>query len=126
MARLCGFSSVQEVLEDRWALVRARAAAWQAVILLKGPYTLIAGPEGDLAVLPIATPALATAGTGDVLAGVITGLLAQGLSPFDAACLGAWLHGRAGELCERKIGRAGVIARDLLPYLPAAMNELRE
>ncbi len=126
MARLCGFSSVQEVVKDRWALAQARAAAWQAVILLKGPYTVIAGPEGDLAVLPVATPALATAGTGDVLAGVITGLLAQGLSPFDAACLGAWLHGRAGELCERKTGRAGVVASDLLPYLPAAMNELRE
>ncbi len=126
MARLCGFSSVEEVVEDRWALVRARAAAWQAVVLLKGPYTLIADPEGTLAVLPVATPALATAGTGDVLAGVITGLLAQGLSPFDAACLGAWLHGRAGELCERKIGSAGVVARDLLPHLPAAMNELRE
>ena len=126
MARLCGFSSVQEVVKDRWALAQARAAAWQAVILLKGPYTVIAGPEGDLAVLPVATPALATAGTGDVLAGVITGLLAQGLSPFDAACLGAWLHGRAGELCERKTGRAGVVASDLLPHLPAAMNELRE
>ena len=126
MARLCGFTSVQEVVKDRWALAQARAAAWQAVILLKGPYTVIAGPEGDLAVLPVATPALATAGTGDVLAGVITGLLAQGLSPFDAACLGAWLHGRAGELCERKTGRAGVVASDLLPHLPAAMNELRE
>ena len=126
MARLCGFSSVQEVVQDRWALAQARAAAWRAVILLKGPYTVIAGPQGDLAVLPVATPALATAGTGDVLAGVITGLLAQGLSPFDAACLGAWLHGRAGELCERKIGSAGVVASDLLPHLPAAMNELRE
>ena len=125
MARLCGLSSVQEVVDNRWALARERAAAWQAVVLLKGPYTVIAHPDGDLAVLPVATPALATAGTGDVLAGVITGLLTQGLSPFHAACLGAWLHGRAGELCEQKIGCAGVIARDLLPFLPAAMNELR-
>ena len=88
MARLCGLSSVQEVADNRWALARERAATWQAVVLLKGPYTVIADPEGDLAVLPIATAALATAGTGDVLAGVITGLLAQGLSPFHAACLG--------------------------------------
>ena len=126
MARLCGLSSAQEVSDNRWALALARAAAWKAVILLKGPYTVIANPEGDLAVLPVATAALATAGTGDVLAGVITGLLAQGLAPFHAACLGAWLHGRAGELCEQKIGCAGVVARDLLPLLPAAMNELRE
>lgn len=126
MARLCGLTSVQEVLDNRWALARERAATWQTVVLLKGPFTVIASPGGELAVLPIATAALATAGTGDVLAGVITGLLAQGLSTFHAACLGAWLHGRAGELCEQKIGSAGVLARDLLPLLPAAMNELRE
>ena len=125
MARLCGLSSVEEVAADRWSLAQERAAAWQAVVLLKGPYTVIAAPGGDLAVLPVATAALATAGTGDILAGAITGLLAQGLSPFHAACLGAWLHGRAGELCEERIGCAGVVASDLLPLLPAAMNELR-
>ncbi len=126
MARLCGFASAQEVVDNRWDLARERAAAWQAVILLKGPYTVIATPEGELAVLPVATAALATAGTGDILAGAITGLLAQGLSPFQAACLGAWLHGRAGALCEQKIGSAGAIASDLLPLLPEAMNELRD
>lgn len=125
MARLCGFGSVEEVVADRWNLARERAAKWQAVVLLKGPYTVIASPGGDLAVLPIATAALATAGTGDILAGAITGLLAQGLAPFHAACLGAWLHGRAGELCEERIGCAGVVASDLLPLLPEAMNELR-
>ena len=126
MARLCGLSSVQEVADNRWELARERAAAWQAVVLLKGPYTVLAAPEGELAVLPVATAALATAGTGDILAGAITGLLAQGLSPFQAACLGAWLHGRAGELCEQRIGSAGGIASDLLTLLPVAMNELRE
>lgn len=126
MARLCGLASAQEVVDNRWDLARDKAAAWQAVILLKGPYTVIATPEGELAVLPVATAALATAGTGDILAGAITGLLAQGLSPFQAACLGAWLHGRAGELCERRIGSAGAIASDLLPLLPEAMNELRD
>ncbi len=125
MARLCGLGSVEEVAADRWNLARERAAAWQAVVLLKGPYTVIATPGGDLAVLPVATAALATAGTGDILAGAITGLLAQGLSPYHAACLGAWLHGRAGELCEERIGCAGVVASDLLPLLPEAMNELR-
>ena len=126
MARLCGLASAQEVIDNRWELARERAKAWQAVVLLKGPYTVIATPEGELAVLPVATAALATAGTGDILAGAITGLMAQGLSPFQAACLGSWLHGRAGELCEQRIGSAGVVASDLLTLLPAAMNELRD
>lgn len=123
MARLCGLPSA--VINNRWTLAREKAATWNAVVLLKGPYTVIAHPDGRLAVLPVATPALATAGSGDILAGAITGLIGQGVSPFHAACLGAWLHGRAGELCEQEIGPAGVVARDLLPFLPVAMNELR-
>jgi hydroxyethylthiazole kinase-like uncharacterized protein yjeF len=124
MARLCGVE-VDAVLAGGWQLAQEKAAAWNAVVLLKGPYTVIAAPDGRLAVLPVATPALATAGTGDVLAGTITGLLAQGVEAFDAACLGAWLHGRAGEECEEEIGPSGVIASDLLGYLPAVMVELR-
>jgi hydroxyethylthiazole kinase-like uncharacterized protein yjeF len=124
LGRLCGLS-VQHVLATRWSLARAKAAEWQTVVLAKGPYTVIAHPAGWLAVLPIATPALATAGTGDILAGVITGLLAQGVEPFGAACLGAWLHGNAGLRCEAEIGPAGVVASDLLQHLPAVMNELR-
>ncbi len=124
MARLCGLD-ITEVRSRAWQLALEKAVIWNAVILLKGPYTAIASPDGRLAVLPVATPALATAGTGDVLAGTITGLLAQGVGPFDAACLGAWLHGRAGEECEEEIGPGGVIASDLLGYLPAVMNELR-
>jgi NAD(P)H-hydrate epimerase len=125
MARLCGLENAAEVTARRWDLAREKAAEWNAVVLLKGPYTVIAHPDGRLAVAPIATPALATGGTGDVLAGAITGFLAQGLDPFDAACLGCWVGGRAGELCEDEIGPAGVLAGDLLPYLPWAMNELR-
>lgn len=125
MARLCGLESAAEVTARRWELAREKAAEWNAVVLLKGPYTVIAHPDGRLAISPIATAALATAGTGDVLAGAITGFLAQGLDPFDAACLASWIGGRAGELCEEEIGPAGVLAGDLLPYLPWAMNELR-
>lgn len=124
LGRLCGLS-VQQVLAERWSLARTAAATWQTIVLAKGPYTVIAHPAGWLAVLPIATPALATAGTGDVLAGVITGLLAQGVEPFAAACLGAWLHGAAGLRCEAEIGPAGVIASDLLQRLPTVINELR-
>ncbi len=124
MARLCHLS-VQEVVADRWNLARRKAAEWNTVILLKGPYTVVAEPGGLLAVLPVATSALATAGTGDVLAGTIGGLLAQHVTPFGAACLGAWLHGKAGEQCAVEIGPAGVIASDLLARLPHRMNLLR-
>jgi NAD(P)H-hydrate epimerase len=93
--------------------------------LAKGPYTVIADPAGWMAVLPVATAALATAGTGDVLSGTIAGLMAQGIPPFQAACLGAWLHGAAGQRCADEIGPAGVVASDLLAHLPPVMNSLR-
>lgn len=124
MARLCGMS-VAAVLADRWELARRMAAAWQCTVLLKGPYTVIAAPTGELAVLPVATAALASAGAGDVLAGVIGGLLAQGMTPFTAACTGAWLHGMAGMRCAEEIGVAGVTASDLLAVLPHTQQRLR-
>ncbi|MBE2236794.1 MAG: NAD(P)H-hydrate dehydratase [Caldilineaceae bacterium] len=124
MARLCGLS-VEQVIADRWTLARKMAAAWACTLLLKGPYTLIAEPSGWLAVLPVATPALASAGSGDVLAGVIGGLLAQGLEPFAAACVGAGLHGMAGLACGATMGAAGVLASDLLPALPTVQHRLR-
>jgi len=124
MTRLCNLA-IDEVTAHRWQLAREKAAEWQTVLLVKGPYTVIANPAGWLAVLPVATAALATAGTGDVLAGVIAGLLAQGVEPFQAACLGAWLHGTAGQRCQAEIGPAGVLASDLLSRLPGRMNELR-
>lgn len=124
MARLCHLS-VEQVTANRWALAREKAADWRCVVLLKGPYTVIADPTGHLAVLPVATAALATAGSGDVLAGVIGGLLAQGLAPFEAACVGAWLHGMAGLQCAATFGAAGVIAGDLLPVLPQIQQRLR-
>lgn len=124
MARLCGLS-VEQVLANRWALARQKAAEWGCTVLLKGPYTVIAEPSGWLAVLPVATSALATAGSGDVLAGVIGGLLAQGLEAFTASCVGAWLHGMAGLACAASIGEAGVVASDLLLHLPRLQRRLR-
>ena len=123
MARLCGLE-VGTVVARRWELAREQAAAWGCTVLLKGPYTVVAAPAGLLGVLPIATPALATAGSGDVLSGIVGGLLAQGLEPFAAACAGAYLHGQAGLRCEQELGRAGVIASDLLPQLPAVLHSL--
>ena len=124
LGRLCNLP-VAEVSADRWRLARAKAGEWKTVVLAKGPYTVIANPAGWMAVLPVATAALATAGTGDVLSGTIAGLIAQGLPSFQAACLGAWLHGAAGQRCADEVGVAGVVASDLLLHLPAVMNGLR-
>jgi hydroxyethylthiazole kinase-like uncharacterized protein yjeF len=124
MARLCGCST-GDVAADRLGLARDKAAEWHAVVLLKGAYTVVAAPDGRTAVLPFANPALATAGSGDVLAGAIIGLLAQGLPPFEGAVLGGYLHGLAGELARQDIGDAGTVAGDLLARLPEAIRRLR-
>ena len=123
LGRLCNLP-VAAVSADRWRLARDKAAEWKTVVLAKGPYTVVADPAGWMAVLPVATAALATAGTGDVLSGTIAGLMTQGVAPFLAACLGAWLHGTAGQLCADEVGVVGVVASDLLPRLPVVTNAL--
>ena len=103
---------------------REAAGRWGQVLVLKGAHTVVASPQGELIRSEIATPALATAGSGDVLAGVIGAFLAAGLSPFDAAGCGVAVHGAAGLLAEDRIGRSGVIARDLADLLPEAVRHL--
>ncbi len=124
MARLCGLATADEVNRQRWNLAIERAAAWNQVVLLKGPHTIVAAPDGRVRVMPFATSTLATAGTGDVLAGVIVALLAQGLQPFDAAVVGAYLHGLAGSLTAVDVARAGVVAGDVVAALPQAWQML--
>ncbi len=125
MARLCKVKT-EDVAADRLGLARAKAAEWNQVIVLKGAHTICAAPDGRAVIQPFANPALATAGSGDVLAGTIVGLLAQGLEPFQAAVAGAYLHGLAGEWVRRTLGDAGAVAGDLLPRLPEALRALRE
>ncbi|MEK9754517.1 MAG: ADP/ATP-dependent (S)-NAD(P)H-hydrate dehydratase, partial [Rhodospirillaceae bacterium] len=106
---------------DAGRLARARAAAGRsgAVVLLKGADTVIAAPDGGAAINATGTPFLATAGSGDVLAGMVVALLAQGMAPFDAAATAAWLHGTAAEMFG-----PGLIAEDLVDAVPDALDEL--
>jgi ADP-dependent NAD(P)H-hydrate dehydratase / NAD(P)H-hydrate epimerase len=111
---------------ERIELARRAASEWNKIVVLKGAYTVVASPDGQAMVSPFANPALATAGTGDVLAGVIAGLLAQGVPPAQAAALGVFLHGSAGESVRAKMGEAGAVAGDLLPELPLSIKSLVE
>jgi NAD(P)H-hydrate epimerase len=114
--RLSGCSK-QDLADGREELVLAFAAKTGVVTLLKGHRTLIAAPNGALAVNETGNPGMATAGSGDVLTGVIACLLAQGLTPYDAARLGARLHGLAGDAAARRTGWAALIATDILDAL---------
>lgn len=125
LGRALGLSS-DAIAADRAAILERTAREWNAVILHKGAPTMVAAVDGALAVIASGGPGLATAGSGDVLAGVLVALLAAGMPAFEAACLGAYLHGRAGDLAEAERGVAGVLARDLLEHLPRAGREIQE
>jgi NAD(P)H-hydrate epimerase len=112
------FARLFDTAGDRIQRTRRAAKRSGAVVLLKGASTVIAAPDGRIAI-SIATPWLATAGTGDVLAGLIVGLLAQAVSPCEAACAGAWLHSAAGA----QVG-PGLIAEDISERLPGILSDL--
>jgi len=117
--------AVPDIQSDRIGTARRWADTWGHVVVLKGAFTVVAAPGGRAVVMPFATPALARAGTGDVLAGAIVGFLAQGCPAFEAAALGAFVHGRAGELAAAALGTsASVMAGDVVDALPEAMAEL--
>lgn len=122
MAALTGLP-VDEIQKNRIEVALEYAQKWGHVVVLKGALTVTAGPSGKYMVNPVATSALATAGTGDVLAGMITGLVAQGLPGFSAAITGVWLHAQAGILAAAQLGStAAVTARDVLAAIPAALK----
>lgn len=120
--RLTGLET-DEVQANRLDLAREKAAEWNAIVVLKGAFTAIAAPDGRLAVSPFASAALARAGTGDVLSGMIAGLIGQGVEPFDAALCAVWLHGAAGERAAAlATTTAATVAGDLLEHLPHAIH----
>jgi hydroxyethylthiazole kinase-like uncharacterized protein yjeF len=108
--------------DDRTTAARRLAAELGAVVLLKGDATVVAGPDGQTWVNGSGTAWLATAGTGDVLSGVIGAMLAKGLPPAHAACAGVYAHLRAGQLAAAPHGPDGVIASDVIRALPAALS----
>jgi len=125
MARLRSGERVSSGGADRLAVAAQTARDWNVVVTLKGACPLIAAPDGSLRVNWSPNPALATAGTGDVLSGVIGGLLAQGHASWEAASLGVYLHGLAGVRVRARLGDAGPVAPDLIPELPLAIRQTR-
>ncbi len=121
MGRLCGGTTVSGGSIDRLELARTKAREWQVTLILKGACTIIAEPDGRTRINWLANPALAAAGTGDVLAGMVVGFLAQGLSSFDAASAGVYLHTLAAGIVSEQLGSAGMLASDLLPNIPRAL-----
>jgi ADP-dependent NAD(P)H-hydrate dehydratase len=115
-------TTTEHVQENREQLAVALAAERRVVLVLKGHGTLVT--DGNrLYRNTTGNPGMASGGTGDVLTGLIAALIGQGLSPFDAAVLGVWTHGRAGDLAAAELGQTGLIAQDLLTYLPKALRE---
>lgn len=125
MARLTG-KTVEAIGADRAGAARKAAKEWGAVVVLKGARTVVAHPDGRISEDPHEVPALATGGTGDVLSGIIGGLIAQGSDPYVAAVTGVYIHAAAGRRLAQKLGDSGLLASDLLLEIPLVMNVLRQ
>ena len=124
MSRLLKIS-IDEVQGNRLEICRKAASVWNKIVVLKGAFSIIAEPSGRARVSDAANAGLATAGTGDVLAGAIAGLAGQGIPPFDAASLGVYLHAAAAEIVRDELGDTGMLASDLLPVLPKVIKRLK-
>lgn len=124
MSVLTGLSK-DEIQADRMDVARQFSSEWGHVVILKGAFSVIASPDGDAAVIPVASPALARAGTGDVLAGLVVGLRAQGIAAFPAAVAGAWIHAQAGLAAAATLGSTtAVMASDVLQAIPQVLEEV--
>ncbi len=125
MARLLR-TTIPDVQRDRLAAARNAAERFRCTVVLKGAHSVVASPGGRAALSPFANPLLATAGSGDVLAGIIAGYLAQGAEPFTAACLGVYLHAAVAEAAQPDYGRAGLLAGDIADRLPRVVRDLTQ
>ena len=125
MAALIG-GTTEQVQKNRELTAKEAADLWKVVVVLKGFQSLVALPDGRVYVNPTGNPGMATAGMGDVLAGMIGGLLAQGFPLDKAALAGVYLHGLAGDMAAEEMGQKGLIASDLLGYVPKAIREVEQ
>lgn len=123
LARLLG-TSVADVQSRRLGIAGETAARFGCTVVLKGAHTVIAAADGRTSLSPFANPLLATAGSGDVLAGMIAGYLAQGVPPFEAACLGVYLHGACGESLREEYGASGLLAGEIAARLPRVTRDI--
>jgi len=123
MARLLSNTSSKSINKDRIGTARSFASTHRVILVLKGANTVIANPQGHIAICPTGNPGMASAGMGDVLTGMIAGLLAQGLTAWDAARAGVYLHGLAGDIAASTIGEPGLIASDLIAAIPHALTK---
>ncbi len=124
-ARLLG-STAAQIQADRAAAAAALCARYGCVVVLKGAGTLVSGPEGPPALVPLGNAGMATAGSGDVLSGVVGAFLARGMAGLDAARLAAWVHASAGDRAAAEVGREGMVASDLVAALPGALRALEK
>lgn len=116
LSRLTGLS-VEAVQADREGVARRYAAQWNAVVVLKGARTVVAAPDGRVCVNPTGNPSLARGGSGDVLAGMMSALLACGLSAYEAAACAVWLHGAAADRAARQKGEYGMLPQDIFVHM---------
>jgi NAD(P)H-hydrate epimerase len=114
-----------EVLRRRIPLVQDAASRLNVTLVLKMAHTIVASPARDAAIVPTGNPGMATGGTGDVLTGLIAGLLAQGVAPGLAAQAGAYIHGLAGDLASARVGQEAMLAGDLLDRVPDAIRQVK-
>ena len=124
LSRLLGVST-DEVLRKRIPLLQDAAGRLNVILVLKMAHTIVASPARDAAIVPTGNPGMATGGTGDVLTGLIAGLLAQGISAGLAARAGAYVHGLAGDLAAARLGQEAMLAGDLLAEAPAAIQQVK-
>ncbi len=126
MARLTGLS-IDEIQLNRSDVAQEYSRRWEQTVVLKGPLTIVAEPAGKVTIIPIVTSALAKGGSGDVLAGMIGGYLAQGLLPAPASILATWVHGQAGVLAAREVGvEDSVLPFDIISAIPRVIQKIRE